>query len=399
MKRWLIFLVIVAFMAVIFLVDEIAMIARLLGNQRIQELALSVTENAPQEAKPVVQPQNHVRKVINKEDSTAHRKIGTVTTNSSEFFASRLPQQPSHPPPSDKRILVVYSGPTNLTDADFPIESYQRGHKMIELYRLNFEFFLQHGVQCQSQDTILVLTDLVAAKYQAQVDDLHRTCQTYGHQVILAIRNNTCLDLESVRVALYGGYIDVSSYDYFVYINCGVTGPAPSWATIPWTHVFTSKLNDKVKMTGISMNCKHHRPHIQSMMYAMDRDALKIVMDGGAIFDCTKTIEGYATMAKDVRHGKIVQGYERKMGELLLDAGYGISSILRPITIFRHNVTTCRDKRTNETLNDLWLTYRMNDYFGTVPSLEEVIFIKTSRILTPETAALINFTLKVDWNW
>jgi hypothetical protein len=230
------------------------------------------------------------------------------------------------------------------------------------------------------------------------VDDLHRTCQDYGHQVVMATRNNTCLDLESVRVALYGGYIDVSAYDYFLYINCGVTGPSPSWANLPWTNVFLSKLNDKVKMTGISMNCKHHHAHIQSMMYAMDRDALKVVMDGGAIFDCTN-MTGYATMTKSAQHGMIVQGYERKMSTLLLQAGYGISSILRPITIFQNNVTSCRDEQSNETLNDLWLTYRLKDYFGKMPSLDEVIFFKTSRILTPETAALINFTLKVDWNW
>ena len=307
------------------------------------------------------------------------------------------------------KILVVYSGPTELID----LQTEPHKIKKMELYRLNFEYFLRHGIHCQTQDTILVVTDVVAAKYQTHVDELHHRCQNdFGNFVRLVRRNNTCYDLESIRIALeFAGQGDrpavmtnttrskivASYYDYFVYLNCGVTGPSPHWSNRDWTSLFLQELRDGVKMTGLSINCMFQSfPHVQSMMYAMDRKGLQTVVDGGAIFDCTKRdgFEGDAFM------NNIIFQYEVKLSELILDAGYGISGLVQPISIFRHNFTECRNKHfSNETLEDIWLTSRMNQNFGKVLSLDEVVFFKTSRILTPETAKLINFTLEVDWNW
>jgi hypothetical protein len=173
----------------------------------------------------------------------------------------------------------------------------------------------------------------------------HQKCQQdYGNSVIvLATRNNICLDLESVRVTLYGGYVNVSSYDYFVYLNCGLTGPSSKWAKLPWTHVFLSKLNEEIKMTGISMNCQNSNPHIQSMIYALDRTTLEIVMEGGAIYDCKSDSQSSSSnrRRKSTLHCKIVKGYEIRMSQLILDKGFGISPILRPFMIFSHNKSKC----------------------------------------------------------
>ena len=315
------------------------------------------------------------------------------------------------------RILVVYSGPTELMDQNMEPNKISRAHKKMELYRLNFEFFLLHGIQCQTQDTLLVVTDVVATKYQAQIDKLHDQChQKYGNFVRMITRNNTCYDLESVRVAIEyteqgdrpavmtnRGTTDGASiaayYDYFVYINCGVTGPSPRWADRPWTNVFLQELRNGVKMTGLTMNCYFRRhPHVQSMMYAMDREGLQAVVDGGAIYDCTKHPNQVGSTGIELLN-KIIWTYEIKLSDLILDAGYGISSVVEPRTLFRHNSSQCLNKYGNETLKDVWLTNRMHQYFGKVLSLDDVVFLKTSRILTPETANLINFTLKVDWNW
>lgn len=129
---------------------------------------------------------------------------------------TRLPQLPPIRTNKSERILVVYSGPTDVLDPAIPIRKYNIPDKKTELYRVNFEYFLEHGVQCKTQDTVLVVTQVVADVYRSRVEELHRQCQEHGHSVILALRNNTCLDLETVRVALYDGYVDVPSYDYFV---------------------------------------------------------------------------------------------------------------------------------------------------------------------------------------
>lgn len=319
------------------------------------------------------------------------------------------------PTMKDKKVLVVFSGPTEFIPPNTTPNTITRPQKKMELYRLNFDFFIEHGIQCQAHDTILVVTDVVAARYQSQIDRMHDQCeQDHGHYVRLVVRNNTCLDLESVRVALeYADKIgrpavvtdsnmkkmnQSAYYDYFVYLNCGVTGPSPQWASLPWTNVFLQGLRDGVKMTGLSMNCVFYHAHIQSMMYAMDKEGLQVVVDGGAIYDCTKRLD-HSVNDHNSLHGKIVQNYELKMSNLLLHAGYGISSILRPITIFQQNRTLCLNRYGNDTLNDMWIGNPLNEYFGKVPSLDEVIFFKTSRILTPETAELINFTMVVDWNW
>jgi hypothetical protein len=87
------------------------------------------------------------------------------------MLTSQLPQRPlTLRKNKDKSIiLVVYSGPSDVMDPEMPLLDYRRGHKKIVLYRLNFEFFfLEHGIQCQTQDhNIFVLTELVAPAYRS----------------------------------------------------------------------------------------------------------------------------------------------------------------------------------------------------------------------------------------
>ena len=49
------------------------------------------------------------------------------------------------------KVVVVYTGPTELNT----------GSGKTWLYRTNFEYFLEHGIDCPYQDTILVLTTLM----------------------------------------------------------------------------------------------------------------------------------------------------------------------------------------------------------------------------------------------
>lgn len=317
------------------------------------------------------------------------------------------------------KILLVYSGPTHLVDQTRMPRHIDVAHEKMELYRLNFEFFLRHGIHCQSHDTLLVVTDVVKAKYQKQIDELHYQCHNeYGHYVRLIVRNSTCYDLESVRIAIEYSRTSPNSeeeeersavatsvktridtptnktkaayYDYFVYINCGMTGPSLPWSNRPWIRFFLDKIRDGVKMTGLTINCVAGHPHVQSMIYAMDREGLQIVVDGGAIDDCTKW-PGVVRSDGSLDLHRLVNSYEVKMSDLLLQAGYGISSILRSTTVFAHNATQCTD-------NDIWFNKNLVKHFRRIPSLDDVMFFKTSRVLTKETAELINYTLPIGWN-
>ena len=144
-------------------------------------------------------------------------------------------------------------------------------------------------------------------------------------------------------------------------------------------------------MAGISINCElRSHPHVQSMMYAMDRIGLQTVVDGGAIYDCEERPGQVNFIGLPIRK-TIIWKYEIAMSDLILNAGYGISSTVQPITLFKHNSSQCLKE-------DIWYGNRMEKYFGRILSLDQVVFFKTSRYLTPETASLINFTLRVDWN-
>lgn len=197
-----------------------------------------------------------------------------TTEQSKPFDIVGMPQRPlpgTGFTTGDKKILVVYSGPTEFADPETVREpSSPAQERLKELYRLNFEYFLKYGVQCRTQDTLVIVTSVVQQRYQPQIDALHIKCQEHGHQVIMATRNNTCWDLETVRRVMHDDIVDLNQYDYFVYVNCGTSGPSRLWADLPWTDLLLERLNAKVKMSGLTLSCATSDPHIQSMVYALD---------------------------------------------------------------------------------------------------------------------------------
>ena len=134
---------------------------------------------------------------------------------------------------------------------------------------MNFVHFLNNGIQCATQDTIIVVTPSVQQHYQEQIDELHSTCWThYQTKVRMIVRNNTCFDLESVRRVTQdtidstttNGVLtedELTSYDYFIFVNCGTSGPSAQWAQVPWTKILWEPMqhNPTIKMTGLTMNC------------------------------------------------------------------------------------------------------------------------------------------------
>jgi hypothetical protein len=202
-----------------------------------------------------------------------------------------------------------------------------------------------------------VVTSSVEKVYRAQVDRMHEACyEGYGNKVILAIRNNTCLDLESVRRVMRDNIVDIDSYDYFIYVNCGTSGPSRAWADLPWTDVLLEKLSDKVKMSGLSINCEFGKPHIQSMVYALDRVSLKLIRENdNVIFDCTKKLS--QTLAPRPRRRRkkktltreqeiVIGEYEIGMSTLLLENGYGIASLIYPTVLFNDSTNACKQHLT-----------------------------------------------------
>jgi hypothetical protein len=283
----------------------------------------------------------------------------------------------------EPRILVVFSGPTVLNLTGVPPKW--------GLYINNFDYFIHNGgVDCDNHDTILVVTKEVYLAYEKEIQQFQATHCSAEHFVKLVIREDICYDMESVRLVMEdevpGVYI--SNYDYFIYANCGCTGPAPrSKMQSHWTQEFISRFDEKVKLVGVSHNCykvkDKFRPHIQSIAYALDRKGIELIKKSGAIYDCRK---GGKTK------GSVIERYEVGMSMYLQNAGYAVRSIMRNTTLSNYSAP-CEG-------GDVWLTGQLKEaYGGRIPSINETIFFKTSRVLPPEIATLINWTDPIRWNW
>ena len=280
---------------------------------------------------------------------------------------------------ANKKILVAYSGPTSL----------DRSEGKNELYLRNFDFFLEHGVDCQHQDTVIALTESVEQVYRDQLARLDRDCQTRGRRVYTLLRDLDCHDLATVHTLFYNSTVPTRTYDYFVYINCGMTGPAPDLKG-SWLLPFVEPLSETVKMSGLSVNCfRKNSPHVQSMAYALDRIGLDIVLESPSIFDCRQE---FSQNERNNAFNKIVIRYERGMSKAILEKGYGLASIVWPGVVFW-------DNRTNCTLIDRWGEANLKKTFGgRLPHLNETIFFKSSRLLPKEIAQLIDYPGEPSWH-
>ena len=263
-----------------------------------------------------------------------------------------------------KRTLVVYSGPTSL---DGTIGKN-------DVYLTNFEYFIQHGIECHGlggtpleDDPILleeqqppfedmnlqyviVLTQEVADKYTAEdglITRKQNECrvaqqerQRMRHQVVgndnslitVLVREDRCYDMESLL--LVSRTYDIPNlYDHMVYINCGLAGPkfgpgSPEhWEHLSsWTELYTSLLSDKVQMVGHTINTHFntvYSPHIQSFLFAVNTPMIDIWLKTGAIYECGISNEDFQD---DLVKMALVWRYEVGISRVLLERGYSIAA-------------------------------------------------------------------------
>lgn len=132
----------------------------------------------------------------------SHRRfLDAIGTDSEDvtFEKNRLPTN---------RTAVIYSGPTSMDP----------NRDKNWLYLKNFEYFLDHGVDCHKHDTYLVLTSETARGFDLRIQALiQKDCR---YDVTVIEREDRCYDMESMNMFLKT--VNLDWYDYFVYINCGM---------------------------------------------------------------------------------------------------------------------------------------------------------------------------------
>ena len=184
--------------------------------------------------------------------------------------AASASRGPAH---TGKRTILAYSAPTTLDHSE--------GKNA--MYFKNFHYFLDHAIDCRVHSTVIVTTKVVIDAYRLWVMQInHEQCRDSPYSVELLERENKCYDMESMRRFLQD--TDTSQWDHFLYINCGMVGP--KWeGEGHWTDIFTSKLSDMVKLTGLTINMSFY-PHVQSFTLAADRVGIDIIKNSDAVYDC-----------------------------------------------------------------------------------------------------------------
>jgi len=227
--------------------------------------------------------------------------------------------------------------------------------------------------------------------------------------VQVVARRDVCYDMESVRLVFLGGVsgIRIDDYDYFVYLNCGVTGPHPTHRDTWFQRLLEPLGKNDVHMSGLSVACTGYHndlvrqirsPHVQSMLYALDRVGLEAVREAECAFDCMKSIsgrpKGFAAATE-----YIVKHYEMKMSQVLFEKGYAIAQPLikestkLPRIIHASNQTSCVHK-------EVWYRNHLREIYDTyhMPSLEDMVFWKTTRLFPDEIQKILNYTDRVVWD-
>ena len=178
--------------------------------------------------------------------------------------------------------------------------------------RTNLIFFEKYGMD-QSHSYILIINET------ATPPDLPRLQPSVKWTTVLR-RPNEGYDFGAWAAALRT--VDIEQYDYFVLLNDTVRGPFMSRnsdGVRPWTMCFTQLLNDKVKLSGISINCTTWlrptpEPHVQSMLLCTDRIGMRIILP---------IIREEATDKV-----QIIRNKELGCSQAILAAGYNISCML-----------------------------------------------------------------------
>jgi hypothetical protein len=157
-------------------------------------------------------------------------------------------------------------------------------------------------------------------------------------------------------------------YDNFIFINCGVIGPfLPTYypSNMSWTNIFTSKLNDKVKLVGTSLVCFEYTaspgkgPHIEGFCFCLDKIGLDIVMGVETVFINHKTKQN------------AVNDGEYGLSKAIINAGYSLDCLL-----YKYQEVDWTNKENWVNQNNYTHPSRVNTYDTITIHPFEVVFHK-----------------------
>ena len=222
----------------------------------------------------------------------------------------------------------------------------------------NLQFFIDHGiVEGDYLYVIIVNGEKLSLKIK-NTDNL-----------IIIHRPNIHADFGGWAEGLR--YLKTNTYtaDYYIFLNDSCRGPfIPRYipSSVTWLQMFSSPINDKVKISGCTCNYvdynRNYNPHIQSYAFCLDNISLDIAIDGG-IFNPKKYDFRYI----------YINNHEVRMTTLLLLAGYDFYA-------FQMSEYSPHDQYLkNKNIPHEDIQHGPGTYFGIDIHPLEVMFMKTNR--------------------
>eukprot|EP01098_Paradermamoeba_levis_P015910 TRINITY_DN8342_c0_g1_i3.p1 TRINITY_DN8342_c0_g1~~TRINITY_DN8342_c0_g1_i3.p1 ORF type:complete len:432 (+),score=112.10 TRINITY_DN8342_c0_g1_i3:57-1298(+) len=241
----------------------------------------------------------------------------------------------------EKKLGFVLSASPSSSSASLP--SSTAGKTLIVYAYLesgyakkNLDFFLKLGVtERPDVDYVFIIQNFTATVEFPNFSN-----------VKIVKRENTCYDFGSWGL-IFKSLPNFYHYKYYMVINSSIRGPfVPPilWGTmydgvkhryqrrqkatdLHWSHVFTSRLNEVDRLSGIWISClglkegllpkQFANPHVQSMLLAFEGSTLELLMKHD-IFKCWDHKE------------LMIQEGEIGVSRLLLENNFNIVSLLGP---------------------------------------------------------------------
>jgi hypothetical protein len=220
----------------------------------------------------------------------------------------------------------------------------------------NLSFFCRHGISpYRDRQHVVIING--ACSIENQIPRFEN--------VLILRRPNTGFDFGAWAHALRS--LPIEQFDYFFFLNSSVTGPfMPAYQdSACWPEVFTSRLDDKIKLTGITINVYGGDPIVQSMFLATDRVGLELLIRH-------KIFTGNDT---DATKEAVIFGREIPSSKIILDAGFSVDCLAsshggRSMPLLRRDA-----------LGDI---IQPGYYFGGTIEPFDICFFKTNRGCSPQ---------------
>ncbi|KUJ08493.1 uncharacterized protein LY89DRAFT_599526, partial [Mollisia scopiformis] len=134
--------------------------------------------------------------------------------------------------------------------------------------RANFRYYLDHALHDAADFLFLINGPTDAEKMLPNKGNIR-----------FIKRPNDCYDLGGFAEMLLTNDL-YKNYQRFIMMNASVRGPFfPIWSTDCWSDVYLNRLTNHTKLIGMTMNCQGTTPHVQSMLWALDRVGLEVLLN------------------------------------------------------------------------------------------------------------------------